>query len=96
MRVRRGTLERLASHLGLGVEAMAERYLEKTGYGWSIRMVQHQDGPACVFWEEGCTVYPVRPPQCRSFPFWEGVSEEELRLCPGVCSLDPDHGGGAA
>ena len=24
----------------------------------------------CVFWENGCTIYPERPRQCRTFPFW--------------------------
>src|SRR5262245_13427228 len=28
----------------------------------------------CVFYDRdlpGCTIYPVRPPQCRTWPFWE-------------------------
>ncbi|MCL2325657.1 MAG: YkgJ family cysteine cluster protein [Proteobacteria bacterium] len=24
----------------------------------------------CIFYDNGCTVYPVRPSQCRDFPFW--------------------------
>jgi hypothetical protein len=24
----------------------------------------------CVFWDNGCTIYPERPRQCRTFPFW--------------------------
>ena len=40
--------------------------------------------------EQGCTVYPVRPRQCRTWPFWESTVEtpadwEETRQrCPGA------------
>jgi uncharacterized protein len=45
----------------------------------------------CVFYEHGrgCTIYKVRPAQCRTWPFWESnlTSEEEWerteRVCPG-------------
>jgi hypothetical protein len=44
----------------------------------------------CVFYQEGCLIYPVRPYQCRSYPFWKKnlVSPREwsnaARSCPGV------------
>ena len=36
----------------------------------------------CVFFEagRGCTVYPVRPRQCRTWPFWG----EQRRIARGV------------
>jgi Fe-S-cluster containining protein len=45
----------------------------------------------CVFYdrEKGCTIYPVRPPQCRTWPFWESnvespeAWERTVRDCPG-------------
>jgi Fe-S-cluster containining protein len=45
----------------------------------------------CVFFDaaRGCTIYPVRPRQCRSWPFWESnlASEEDWHKaaegCPG-------------
>lgn len=24
----------------------------------------------CIFWNKGCTIYNVRPLQCKNFPFW--------------------------
>ena len=39
--------------------------------------------------KKGCTVYPVRPPQCRTWPFWESnvATPEAWRracaACPG-------------
>ena len=45
----------------------------------------------CIFYhaDRGCTVYPVRPRQCRTWPFWESnlVSQETWERtedqCPG-------------
>lgn len=45
----------------------------------------------CVMFdaERGCTIYPVRPRQCRTWPFWESNLETEeawertVSVCPG-------------
>ncbi len=45
----------------------------------------------CVFYDDkrGCTVYPVRPKQCRTWPFWESnldTPEDWAKteaICPG-------------
>ena len=49
------------------------------------------DQPDCPFLEqERCSVYPVRPVQCRTFPFWEenlGNRRDWKALqtfCPGI------------
>jgi Fe-S-cluster containining protein len=43
----------------------------------------------CVFYEagKGCTVYPVRPRQCRTWPFWESnlESPEAWQKTEGIC-----------
>ncbi|KPJ62989.1 MAG: hypothetical protein AMS15_02180 [Planctomycetes bacterium DG_23] len=44
----------------------------------------------CVFFEQGCEIYPVRPRQCRTYPFWRINLHKKaawLRLveeCPGA------------
>jgi Fe-S-cluster containining protein len=44
----------------------------------------------CVFWKNGCSVYNVRPLQCRSFPFWESILDSPstwkavAKTCPGM------------
>ena len=44
----------------------------------------------CVFWNDGCTVYQVRPLQCRAFPFWDYVLSSPQAWeaagtdCPGI------------
>jgi Fe-S-cluster containining protein len=45
----------------------------------------------CIFYdrEQGCTIYPVRPRQCRTWPFWETnvatpeTWEQTCQVCPG-------------
>jgi len=78
---------RLARHLKLTVAEFKKRYTEPEDEYLVLRM----DRPACPFLEgTRCTVYPVRPVQCRTFPFWEsnlGSRSAWKRLrgfCPGV------------
>ena len=48
-------------------------------------------GGDCIFWDKsaGCTVYPARPVQCQTWPFWpENVETPEdwdrvRSVCPG-------------
>ena len=58
---------RLAEFLGLTADDFGRRYLRRVG-----RRLALTDGAdqACVFWDDGCTVYEGRPGQCRTFPFW--------------------------
>ncbi|MFO0881761.1 MAG: YkgJ family cysteine cluster protein [Gemmataceae bacterium] len=78
----------LAEYLGEPVEQVRQMYTRKFSRGLSLREKLNGD---CVFWEQGrgCTVYPVRPPQCRTWPFWESNVEtpedwaQTCRICPG-------------
>lgn len=78
----------LADFLGETVEQVTQLYTKPTRRGLSLREKLNGD---CVFWdrERGCTVYPVRPPQCRTWPFWDSnvatpeAWEETQAICPG-------------
>lgn len=58
----------------------------------------HSAGTACYFLDRNnrCKVYPVRPLQCRTFPFWpstfRSISSLEMveSECPGTMSSDPE------
>ncbi len=84
-------IEAMAEYLGLGLEDFAKIYLRKVGHRYSLVEKQLGEGDyACIFFDETkkrCSVYPVRPRQCRTFPFWESFKndEEEVRReCPGI------------
>jgi Fe-S-cluster containining protein len=78
----------IAAHRGESVEQVTGLYTRQANRGRSLRERLSGD---CVFYEagKGCTVYPVRPRQCRTWPFWESnvVTEEAWQktceICPG-------------
>jgi len=55
------------------------------------RTLREKGNGDCVFYDlgQGCTIYEVRPPQCRTWPFWESnVATPEAwgdtcEVCPG-------------
>jgi uncharacterized protein len=81
-------LAALANYLGESVEEVRLLYMRPAHRGLTLR---EKIGGDCVFFsrEEGCTVYPVRPRQCRTWPFWESNLEtpeqwgHTCTVCPG-------------
>lgn len=84
-------IDAIASFLQLSIEEFATRYLRKVKHRYSLIEKQlSSDNFACIFFDESkkrCSIYPVRPLQCRTFPFWEQFknNEDEVRKeCPGI------------
>ena len=86
-------IELLAEHLGLSVEKLREKYLTRLMTRTSI--IEDPASRDCIFLSNingirGCAVYPVRPNQCRTWPFWSSnlTSPSAWNLaalkCPGV------------
>jgi len=61
-------LRRIADLLGLGERAFRRDFVTRDGSGET--MLKLKENGDCIFWDEGCTIYPERPRQCRTFPFW--------------------------
>ena len=82
-------LRRIAAYLGIGAAEFRRRYTKRDEYGWTQLSFAAE---SCVFLDERgrCSVHPVRPTQCRTFPFWPefvtpgGFSEEVKGLCEGI------------
>ena len=53
------------------------------------RTLKEKANGDCVFFErgEGCTIYSVRPPQCRTWPFWDSnlATPEDWERTESVC-----------
>ena len=88
-------LRRLANFLKISVEETTERYCRRMGSRLSLKEKRGRGGWDCIFLEEVegkriCTVYPVRPLQCRTWPFWDGNLESRknwdvaAKRCPGM------------
>ncbi len=78
----------IAGFLKLSRREFLERHCTKADGAVSLRM----DAPACEFLgaDNRCAIYPVRPKQCATWPFWrenleKAVWEDEVaKDCPGI------------
>ena len=81
-------LAAIAAFLGEPVEQVRALFTRKSR---GRRTLREKEGGDCVFYDraKGCTIYPVRPPQCRTWPFWESnvespeAWERTKAVCPG-------------
>jgi uncharacterized protein len=81
-------IEALARYRGQTVEEFSVKFVRQVGHRFSLI---ERPGGDCIFWDKsaGCTVYPARPTQCQTWPFWpENVElpedwEHVRSVCPG-------------
>ncbi len=79
---------RAAQLLGLTGEEFERRYIYRTRH--LRRMRKPRRGQCHFLGEEGCRIHPVKPVQCRLFPFWPELVESRAawrataRWCPGI------------
>jgi uncharacterized protein len=81
-------LEAIADYLQMPVAQLIALHSHDTYRGKSLREKANGD---CIFYDAaaGCTIYPVRPAQCRTWPFWESNLHSEAHwkhtceICPG-------------
>ncbi len=90
--VRPSDVERMARHRGMTAEAFARLFVRRVGDRLSLKEKGNGD---CVMLEGGkCSVYPVKPGPCSTFPFWGEVVETEAAWkanaedCPGMGNGD--------
>jgi Fe-S-cluster containining protein len=87
----------MADHLELpSVQAFRAMYAHQIGGRWSLAEIASERGNDCVFlrFRDGkaqCSIYPVRPTQCRTWPFWpENLKSfrtyvsRAAKRCPGT------------
>lgn len=82
----------ISSYLGVSPVEFERLYLRRVGSRYSLKEKINYD---CVFLERDgslgrCKIYPVRPQQCRTWPFWhcnlrdpDSWAEAGSR-CPGI------------
>ena len=87
--------QRLADHAGLSVEAWLTRDTRQTFDGRFVLKSRESDG-VCIHLNERhqCSIYEVRPQQCRAFPWWgenlatPGAWKATKASCPGIDAED--------
>ena len=86
--VRAADVARLAKFKGMQVAEFKKKYVRQVGRRMSLK---ERPGGDCVLLENGkCTVYPVKPTGCSTFPFWDEVVQtpaswvETALRCEGI------------
>jgi Fe-S-cluster containining protein len=86
----------MAAHLGVSEATFYEQYARRANGKWSLREVKRNGQYDCVFLQRDgqgkalCGVYPARPKQCATWPFWpENLASREAwdevaKDCPGM------------
>ena len=72
----------------------SRKFVRRVGDDYSLI---EKPGGDCIFWDKrsGCTVYPARPVQCQTWPFWpENIAtpDDWARVDAGLPRLGPGPG----
>lgn len=81
--------DRIAAFLRLDPDVFRKEHLVTAPY--SEASLREKPDHDCIFLVDGkCSIYEVRPEQCRTYPFWLGILrskeswDREARECPGM------------
>lgn len=83
-------MEKIANFLDLSLDDFTKKYVRKV-QGGRYSLIEDRKTYDCVFLKgKRCQIYPVRPVQCSTYPFWPHVlsSKErwngEAAVCEGI------------
>jgi len=90
--VSKAEIRLIAEYLKMPEEQLRRTYLKRVGFRTTIIENKSRD---CIFLEDrggakSCAIYPVRPNQCRTWPFWsENLADADAwnragMKCPGI------------
>ncbi len=91
-------MQNIADYLNITVDEFKSEYTVKVGRKYSL--IEHGNYD-CIFLQRDnngghCLIYPVRPTQCRTWPFWKSnltnpdTWNEQIKRCPGI-NRGPKH-----
>lgn len=78
----------IAAHLKIDSAEFRAKYITNTHAGYSL--IERPNFDCILLVRRKCSVYEVRPKQCRTWPFWRQnlyspqTWEGEARTCPGM------------
>jgi Fe-S-cluster containining protein len=84
-------IKNLAKYKSSTIDKIIENDLNKINYKYSIKEIKiDENNFACKFFDlnkKKCSIYEVRPEQCRTFPFWDYFKkrkDEVKEECPAI------------
>jgi uncharacterized protein len=81
-------VKRAAEFIGMTARAFEAKYVYRTHHQIRFRKPRKKQCPFLL--EDGCSIHPAKPTQCRTFPFWPELVEHRAawdktaRFCPGI------------
>ncbi|MCX6694160.1 MAG: YkgJ family cysteine cluster protein [Methanomicrobiales archaeon] len=83
-----GEIREIMSATGRIWDEVAEPYNEfiptREGGRFTLAWCLRRQSDRCIFYQGGCTIYPVRPWICRTYPFVLEDGTLQTSTCPGV------------
>ena len=87
-------MKEIAKFLQINLDEFKDKYLKKVNYKYSIKEKRiSEKNYECLFFDRkigGCTIYNVRPKQCRTYPFWEyfkNNTDELMQECIAITEI---------
>jgi Fe-S-cluster containining protein len=87
-------IEKIAAYINTDPKEFVSGYCLKSGS--KLVLAQGADG-YCIFWDNLCTIHPVKPRMCRAWPFIESVLTDinnwriMANSCRGIKTDVPDN-----
>jgi Fe-S-cluster containining protein len=81
-------IHNIAAFLNMEPSDFERAYIERKPYLRRLRTGRHQ--PCPFLKDAGCSIHPVKPAQCRLFPFWPNIAssagswQQTGAWCPGI------------
>jgi len=86
-------IEAIVDYLNTDAKSFVDNYCEMSGE--KPVLAQGRDA-YCIFWDGLCTIHPVKPSMCKTWPFIKSVLVDinnwhiMAALCPGIRTDFPD------
>jgi Fe-S-cluster containining protein len=83
-----GDVQKAAGFVRMSARGFEKKYVYRTAHELRFRKPRRKQCPFLV--EDGCSIHPAKPTQCRTFPFWPELLENRTTwnnvrsYCPGV------------
>jgi Fe-S-cluster containining protein len=80
-------IETIAAHIHMDSETFVENYCQISG---GKRILAQSENLYCVFWDGLCTIHPVKPHMCKTWPFIGSILVDTnnwhimASQCPGI------------
>lgn len=80
-------MQAMADYLGIDLSTFKRLYVRQRNNRFLLVEKKAQNNKCVFLAGSKCSIYPVRPKQCRTFPWWPEnlTSEESWKLCAQEC-----------